>query len=437
MTDYKYDLFISYSHKDRWFIEWLLPKMEAVELKVCIDRRDFRVGAPALVNMENGVAQSRRTLMVLSPNWVQSEWTQFEGILVQTDDPIGLRQSLLPIMLNECKLPGRLAMLTWADFREPSRHEEELARVLKQLDKEVPETEPDEPEVDLREDEITGREDSEMRKRIQKKIGRVLARTYWSSLLEYIKEELDCPEGKKCAAALVEADIHDSIMTLALSLRQVPAATSNLERLWEEAKEILGWLVTLEVNHAWAERNEPKLKQAERLIIPVQTPAGVEIVHARLNKGKANLRSRDGKIYGVSGQHALEIPEAGWEAGNWAQQIKEILFIKLFPNRDPPQPFQASDNAHLNQTLKNRARAGEHAYLTADLGSDAHALNFPGVYSLLRQDLPNLQCLFIHAVDGEQTSLITYESEVNATLEEFFRQKSQAIPAETRNSDDR
>ena len=52
-TEFKYDVFISYSHKDEeWVVNTLLPRLENAGLKVCIDYRDFNVGTPALVEIE-------------------------------------------------------------------------------------------------------------------------------------------------------------------------------------------------------------------------------------------------------------------------------------------------------------------------------------------------------------------------------------------------
>ena len=133
MADFTYDLFLSYSSKDSWVRQWLLPHLEAAGLKLCIDYRDFEIGQPALVNMENAALQSRRTAFVFSPNWVASEWTNFEALLVQSSDPVGIRGRLLPIMLENCELPPRLALFTWADFRDPQNHTNELLRLLKQL----------------------------------------------------------------------------------------------------------------------------------------------------------------------------------------------------------------------------------------------------------------------------------------------------------------
>lgn len=126
-----YDVFISYSHADKaWVHSWLLPRLEAAGLRVCIDFRDFDIGAPSLVNMERAVDNSRRTLLVLTPAWVVSQWTEFEALLTQTIDPAGRKRRLLPLLLQPCQLPHRIAMLTYADFTRQEEWETQLQRVV-------------------------------------------------------------------------------------------------------------------------------------------------------------------------------------------------------------------------------------------------------------------------------------------------------------------
>ncbi len=127
-----YDVFISYSHADQeWVRNWLLPRLEAADLHTCIDYRDFDVGVPSLVNMERSVSNSRHTLLVLTPAWIQSDWTEFEALLVQTSDLAGRHRRLLPLLLQPCEPPLRIAMLTYADFTKISEHDSQLKRLVK------------------------------------------------------------------------------------------------------------------------------------------------------------------------------------------------------------------------------------------------------------------------------------------------------------------
>src|SRR5512136_2482598 len=115
--NYIYDVFISYSHADQeWVRNWLLPRLEAAGLRVCIDCRDFELGTSVLDNIEWAVDNSRHTLLVLTPAWIESQWTDFESLLMSAADPTGRKHRLIPLVLKSCDLPHRLAMLIYADF---------------------------------------------------------------------------------------------------------------------------------------------------------------------------------------------------------------------------------------------------------------------------------------------------------------------------------
>jgi hypothetical protein len=133
-ADHPYDVFISYSHHDQdWVRGELLPQLELAGLQVCIDDRDFEIGTPSLVNMERAVDNCRHTLIVLTPDWINSEWTEFESLLAGTGDPAGRRRKLIPLMLKPCKLPPRIAMLTYADFTQPAERKTQMARLIKSI----------------------------------------------------------------------------------------------------------------------------------------------------------------------------------------------------------------------------------------------------------------------------------------------------------------
>jgi len=135
---FDYDVFISYSsHNHKWVREWLLPRLEdGAGLRACIDYRDFEIGVPNLINMERAVERSKKILLILTPNWIESEWTNFESLLAQADDPSGLRQRILPIKLVKCDPPKRISILTYADFTNESQHEIQLLRIISAIKKE-------------------------------------------------------------------------------------------------------------------------------------------------------------------------------------------------------------------------------------------------------------------------------------------------------------
>lgn len=77
----EYDVFVSYSHKDSEFVEkGLVPILEKAPFgfKLCLHYRDWTPGSFITQNIANSVAKSRRTLIVLTPNFLNSIWGKLE-----------------------------------------------------------------------------------------------------------------------------------------------------------------------------------------------------------------------------------------------------------------------------------------------------------------------------------------------------------------------
>jgi hypothetical protein len=132
--DFAYDVFVSYSSQDRtWVRGELLTQLEAAGLKVFIDFRDFDVGAPGITEMERGVLTSHKTLLVLTPAYLKSQWTEFENLMLQTLDPAARGRRLIPLLRDKCDLPTRIGMLTYVDFTDPAEQTIAWTRLFRAL----------------------------------------------------------------------------------------------------------------------------------------------------------------------------------------------------------------------------------------------------------------------------------------------------------------
>ncbi|KAF6715494.1 Toll-like receptor 2 type-2 [Oryzias melastigma] len=81
-----FDAFVSYSERDAsWVENFLVPELEGTNdsssqqpLTLCLHKRDFLPGKWIMDNIMNSIERSRRTVFVLSENFVQSDWCRYE-----------------------------------------------------------------------------------------------------------------------------------------------------------------------------------------------------------------------------------------------------------------------------------------------------------------------------------------------------------------------
>lgn len=126
---FRYDVFVSYSHHDRtWVVTELVPFLEQAGFKVMYDDL-FTAGVSSAVNMAQAVRESRRTLAVLTPDWVKSSWTGWEGLLAATAQS----GTLIPLLLAPCQAPDWISHLTNIDISGPEKQEAGRAKLLRDL----------------------------------------------------------------------------------------------------------------------------------------------------------------------------------------------------------------------------------------------------------------------------------------------------------------
>lgn len=144
-SEYKFDVFISYSSQDKaWVRGELLTRIEQAGLKAFVDFRDFTRGAPSITECERGVVKCRKTLLILTQDYVDSGWGEIENIMLQTLDPSNRELRLIPLLKKECKKPLRIGALTHIDFTDGADHGLAWRQLLTALGA-APEAEPPKP----------------------------------------------------------------------------------------------------------------------------------------------------------------------------------------------------------------------------------------------------------------------------------------------------
>lgn len=141
---FRYDAYISYVDAEpdaTWVWDILVPRLEDVGLKIAVSGDVEEPGVSRVVNIERGIRQAKRTIIVLSEIYLRDNMAEFENTLGQT---MGIQEGnyrLLPVKsmaLDSGRLPTRLSMLTTLDLSHPRRMEREFQRLVQALQSPLP-----------------------------------------------------------------------------------------------------------------------------------------------------------------------------------------------------------------------------------------------------------------------------------------------------------
>ncbi len=113
-----YDTFISYRHQnpDRAFARKILALLESKGLKVAVDERDFAPNKRFLTEMERCIKQSRFTLAILSPRYLDSEFCLEEAVIRKVGDMGESKRRLVPLIIEKVEMPIWLYGIAGIDF---------------------------------------------------------------------------------------------------------------------------------------------------------------------------------------------------------------------------------------------------------------------------------------------------------------------------------
>jgi hypothetical protein len=135
---YRYDFFVSYNKADTEFVERLVKIIESEEYKGRALRCfyapwDIRPGDNILLRIEQAETDSRFVGLVMSPDWVKSDWTKLERVIPVYEDPAGLKGRVIPILRRNCTIPPSIRILNWLDFTRDINFRREMSRLLARL----------------------------------------------------------------------------------------------------------------------------------------------------------------------------------------------------------------------------------------------------------------------------------------------------------------
>ena len=110
-------VFISHSSADKPFVRDLARDLIALGHEPWLDEWEIKVGDCIVSKIESGVANSDYVVIVLSGRSVASGWVDREWKTKYWDEIEQERTMVLPVLIEDCDLPGLLKTKKYADFR--------------------------------------------------------------------------------------------------------------------------------------------------------------------------------------------------------------------------------------------------------------------------------------------------------------------------------
>lgn len=110
------DFFISYNQADRKWAEWIAWQLEDAGYTTVVQAWDFRPGSNFALEMHFAAQAAERTIAVLSPDYLSSQYTLPEWAAAFAKDPTSKQGKLLPVRVKECDPVGLLRQIVYLDL---------------------------------------------------------------------------------------------------------------------------------------------------------------------------------------------------------------------------------------------------------------------------------------------------------------------------------
>ena len=108
--------FVSYNSADKAWAEWIAWTLEKAGHTTVIQAWDFRPGGNFVLDMQRAAAETDKTIVVLSEDYLKAKYTQSEWAAAFADDPESQERKLIPIRVRQCHPKGLLRSIVYVDL---------------------------------------------------------------------------------------------------------------------------------------------------------------------------------------------------------------------------------------------------------------------------------------------------------------------------------
>lgn len=129
-------IFLSHNSEDKPFVRNLKELLQEKGVqKVWVDEAEILIGDSLINKIQEGINQTEYFGIVLSKNSIQSPWVQKELEQAMMMEITRRNVKVLPLLLEQCELPGFLQGKLYADFTTQDVYEKSIDKLLRRLEK--------------------------------------------------------------------------------------------------------------------------------------------------------------------------------------------------------------------------------------------------------------------------------------------------------------
>ena len=116
-------VFLSHNSKDKAFVRRLANRLSQSGVTVWLDEAELKIGDSLIGRISEAIEQVEYVVAVISSNSVNSRWVKKEIKLALAKEMDAAKPLVLPVLLDDCNIPGGLADRVYGDFRKPDDFE--------------------------------------------------------------------------------------------------------------------------------------------------------------------------------------------------------------------------------------------------------------------------------------------------------------------------
>jgi hypothetical protein len=121
--DFKYDVFLSHSSKDKVVVRPVAERLRADKLRVWFDEWEISIGDSIPAKIEEGLEHSRILILCMSAHAFGSDWATLESQTFRFRDPLNQERRFIPLRLDTAPIKGSLAQFLYINWLSEDREQ--------------------------------------------------------------------------------------------------------------------------------------------------------------------------------------------------------------------------------------------------------------------------------------------------------------------------